>query len=223
MATPKGIVMLKKIQLTAVSLVLLLIAACSSDTQSVPQLTPQQISQLYNPAGNTILGNPNGGVTVVEIFDYQCPYCRKMVPIMQKLVKANPNVRVVFKEILLFGPTSEPSTEAALAAQQQGKYLAMHTALLSAPQPLDNEKIMQIAKNLKLDTKKLMIAMTSSGIKQQIQQNTELADDLNITAAPVFIIANSNIATNPQAKTKQLMLVGEASLDKLQQLIAKVK
>lgn len=215
--------MLKKIISFFVIATILFILGCSSGTQSVPSLSPQQIALLYNPRGNTLLGNPNGNVTLVEIFDYQCPYCRKMTPVIEQLVKNNPNVRVVYKEILLFGPTSEPATRAALAAQLQGKYLQMHDALMKAPEPLDQQQIMQIAKSLKLDTRKLAADMNSSAVSQQIQENSQLSDQLNITAAPVFIIANSNVIQNPQEASKAIMLVGEVSSDKLQQLIAQTK
>lgn len=205
---------------------ILFVTACSSAAgESVPPLTAQQAAQLYNPGGNAVLGNPKGDVTVVEFFDYQCPYCRKVAPALEQLIQQDPNVKVVFKEYLLFGPVSEPSARAALAAQKQGKYLPMHNALMAASPPLDNVAVLDIAKGLKLNTKKLAADMKSQAISNQIQVNDQLGNLLNIDAAPAFIIASSDAINNPQnaAPNKQVMLIGEASLEKLQELVAQVR
>lgn len=205
---------------------ILLITACADATgQTVPPLTSAQATILYNPVGNTVLGNPKGDVTVVEFFDYQCPYCRKVAPILEQLVQQDPNVRVIFKEYLLFGPMSEPSARAALAAQKQGKYLEMHNALMTAKPPLDRPAVMQIAQDLKLNTKKLEADMASQSVSQQIQDNSQLGDTLNIDAAPAFIVANTDASKNSQAAapSQQVMLIGNASLNELQKLIAQVR
>jgi protein-disulfide isomerase len=198
-------------------------SACSS-SKPVPTLSPGQTALLYNPKGNVILGNPDGNVTLVEFFDYECDFCRKMFPVIQQLVKKDPNVRVIFKEYPLFGPVSEPAVRAALAAQKQNKYLAMHNALLSANEPLDHSEIIRLAKSLNLNTKKLAKDMQSPEVTNQIQENNRLAEQLNITAAPVFIFANSSVANNSQnSPAKKIMIVGEASVGKLEKLIAQVR
>lgn len=202
----------------------LLLTSCSAPSQSVPSISPQQTAALYNPQNNTILGNPNGNVTLVVIFDYNCPYCRKMEPLIKQLVQNNPNLRVVFKEFLLFGPASELATRAALAAQQQGKYLAMHNALMSADKPLDNAEVMSLAKKAGLNTTKLTQDMTSPAVTQQIEANDALADALNIQGAPVLIFANSTIAKNSQdTSAKQIMLMGSTSLDEMQKIVSELQ
>ena len=213
-----------RLVLLFISITLLLTACAAENSKALQPITPQQAAILYNPRGNTILGNPNGDVTLVVLFDYNCPYCRKMEPIIQQLVQQDPNLRVVFKEFLLFGPISELPTRAALAAQQQGKYLAMHNALMTANKPLDNTEIMSLAKSIGLNTKKLTVAMTSTAINNQINENNNLAQELNINGAPDFIFVNSKIVKNPQdTQTKQIMLMGATTLDQLQHYITVVR
>jgi protein-disulfide isomerase len=79
---------------------------------------------LFHQENDPIGGNPNGKVTIVEFFDYQCPHCVDMAPIIDSIVKANPDVRVVYKEFPVRGPLSKLAASAALAANQQGKYTA---------------------------------------------------------------------------------------------------
>ena len=144
----------------------------------VPELkdvTAQQVVALYNPSGNVVQGNPKGRVTMVEFFGYNCKYCRKNYPIVQKTIKQHPELRVVYKEYLVFGDRSKLPCYAALAANRQGKYLAMHDAMLTATKPLTKKEIIHLAKSRGLNSKKLIHDMNDPKIKQQIAQNTSLA------------------------------------------------
>jgi protein-disulfide isomerase len=188
-------------------------------------LPPTLANQLYNPAGNTVAGNPNGSLTLVEFFDYNCPHCRAFRPALEKLIAKNPQLRVVYKEYLLFGDSSIPATQAALAASQQGKYLALHSALLQATKPLQRDEILRIAQTVGLDTQKLAKDMQSPAVAQQIQANNTLVDTIGIEGAPTFIIANSNITKNPsQPNNKQYVFVGDDNAaPALQKMIDAVK
>lgn len=202
----------------------LLLTSCSGGGNALKPITPAQAAILYNPRGNTIAGNPNGKVTLVEFFDYQCHFCRKMNPLIQKLIKDDPDLRVVYKEYVLFGPNSQIAAQAAFAAQQQNGYLALREAMMTATKPLDIQEIVQLAKSVNLNTNKLAEAMTSPQIIKQVKENNALAQQLGINGVPAFIIANSVIATNPQAiNTKQLIWIGSASLKQLQNLITQVQ
>lgn len=203
---------------------LFLFTALSISAQGIPPLSLEQKKQLYNPGNNTVLGNPKGDVTIVEFFDYQCPYCHKIAPQLSALVEKDPNVRIIFKEFLLFGPTSELATRAVLAANMQGKYMSMHNALMSMRLPLSFESIMRAARDLNLDTQKLQRDMDSDAVTDQIETNTRLAHKLGIYAAPVFIFANSSVIGNPPNKNaKQIMSVGEVSAAKLESFVSRVR
>src|SRR5271170_8292709 len=92
----------------------------------------QQKAILRDP-GTAVLGSENPDVTVVEYFDYNCPFCRKLAPSIHALVDKDHKVAVVFKEWPIFGGISVYAARSALASQWQGKYLTAHDALISAP------------------------------------------------------------------------------------------
>src|SRR5580765_2701444 len=82
--------------------------------------------ELLHTAGDPVLGNPNGDVTVVEFFDYRCPYCKTVAAAFIDLYEKDGKVRLVLKEFPILGPESEFASKAALAAQRQGKYREFH-------------------------------------------------------------------------------------------------
>ena len=88
---------------------------------------------LERDPGSPVGGNPRGDVTVVEFFDYNCCYCKRVAPAVKALIKADANVRVVYKEFPILGPSSLLAAKAALAAHRQGKYVVFHEALFELP------------------------------------------------------------------------------------------
>jgi len=196
-----------------------------ADFEQPKPMSARIADQLYNPAGNTVAGNPNGSITLVEFFDYNCPNCRDFQPKLERLIAKNPELRVVYKEYLLFGEPSVPATQAVLAANNQGKYLDLHKALLQATKPLEQDEVFTIAKNVNLDPMKLNADMRSSGVAQQIAANNTLAKNLGIQGTPTFIITNRAIGKNIQpGDVKQYMYEGNEGADiALQKMIDALK
>ena len=85
---------------------------------------------LENDPNAPVLGNPEGDVTVVEFFDYNCPYCRRVKPHIEALLEEDPNVRLVYREWPILGDGSVFAARAALASREQGKYEEFHWALM---------------------------------------------------------------------------------------------
>ena len=146
--------------------------------------------ELLNDATNPVGGNPKGDVTVVEFFDYRCPYCKAVEGDLQKAISADGNVRVIYKEFPILGPESIVASRAALAAVAQGKYQPFHDKLLAYKGNLDDAAIYSIAGDAGLDVKKLKADMEKPEIKEQIGRNYHLADKLNIQGTPAFIIGD---------------------------------
>ena len=118
------------------------------------ETAPKFAEVLFHQAGDPMAGNANGKVTVVEFFDYQCSHCVDMAPVIDSLIKADPNVRVVFKEFPIRGPLSEYAAKAALAASAQGKYFEFHKALMdqiSQKQPLTEDSVLKAAQKVGLN------------------------------------------------------------------------
>src|SRR5262249_24609588 len=97
----------------------------------------QSASKVFADPASPVGGNPKGTVTIVEFFDYQCPHCKEMEAIIEKLVGKDKNLRVVYKELPIFGTNSRFASNAALASQEQGadKYVKLHDALMAASNP----------------------------------------------------------------------------------------
>lgn len=159
--------------------------------QQTKKMAANYSKALFNQNDDPIAGNPNGKITVVEFFDYQCPHCVDMAPVMDAIIKANPDVRVIYKEFPIRGPISNFAARAALAALKQGKYNEFSHALLTSNQPLTNDTILTIAKNTGLDVDKLKKDMSDQSVDTQIKNNTKLAQDLKLFGTPAFFIGKT--------------------------------
>ena len=190
--------------------------------QKTQNTSPQFVGSLFHNVNDPTAGNPNGKITVVEFFDYQCPHCVDMTPVMEGLIKNNPDVKVVFKEFPIRGPMSDLASRAALAAKEQGKYFELHKALMGSKQePLTEEAIYNIAKTVGLDVDKLKAAMKGSQVDQQIKANYKLAGQLQLMGTPALFIAKSDVSTSSPS-TAIIFIPGQVDANQLNQAIDKV-
>ena len=134
-----------------------------------------------------IIGDPDGSVTVVEFFDYHCPFCKRLSRSIEKLAE-DEDVRIVFKEFPVFGQDSVFAARAALASQQQGLYQDFHVALMKNRGRLNERIVMRLADKVGLDVDQLREDMQAPAIDQTIQANFQLAQQLGIRGTPSFII-----------------------------------
>jgi protein-disulfide isomerase len=161
------------------------------------QVATQFADPLFHQAGDPTAGNVNGKITVVEFFDYQCPHCVNMGPVIDNIIKNNPDVRIVFKEFPIRGPMSEQASRAALAANLQGKYLEFHRALLvAASQPITLDLILKTAKTVGLNVEKLQTDMKSDAIDKLIASTRKLGQNLKLFGTPAFFIGKTNTDKN---------------------------
>ena len=147
--------------------------------------------QLFHNENDAVVGNPDGNVTMVEFFDYNCGYCKRSVADVIRLTEEDKNLRVVMKEFPILSEGSMIASRAALASRQQGKYWEFHLALMAASGPIDNEaKVMSIAAEAGLDVAKLKADMLADAdtIEKSINSNRALAQSLGINGTPAFVI-----------------------------------
>ncbi len=147
-------------------------------------------SQLLKDANSPVLGNPNGDVTMVVFSDYRCPYCRQALSTVQAMVESDRNLRLVYKEFPILGPQSVVAARLAIAARKDPRYPALHDALMTAPGPLDEESVLQIAADLGLDRAVLAEAMKAPEVEDMLRANHAVARTLGIQGTPVFIIGD---------------------------------
>jgi protein-disulfide isomerase len=146
---------------------------------------------LFSPPEGTVLGNPKGDVTLVEFFDYNCGYCKQVYPTLMEALKEDGKVKLVVKEFPILGPGSVVASQAALASRKQNKYAQFHMALLSHRGQLNEDSIMKIAADIKLDVKKLREDMKAPEINDVLKKNHQLAQDLGIEGTPAIIVGET--------------------------------
>jgi protein-disulfide isomerase len=137
-----------------------------------------------------VVGNPSGDVSLVEFFDYNCGYCRKAMPDVVKLVKDDGKIRLVLKELPIFGEDSEAAAKLALASNKQGKYFEMHQKLFSEPGKADKDKALRVAKELGLDVDQLQKDAEDPDIRKGLEQAKDLAQKLNLQGTPLYLIGD---------------------------------
>ena len=123
--------------------------------------------------GGAVTGNPQGDVTIVEFFDTRCPYCRKLEPVMAKLLAQDHGVRLVYKDLPILGPPSVLGSKALLAAQRQGGYEQLRDAIMAAPPQTTKAMIKEAAEGLGLDWARLARDMDDPAIQTQIEAEPE--------------------------------------------------
>ena len=181
-------------------------SAAERRQQAMAQLKDELLSDPNAP----VLGNPTGDVTVVEFFDYRCPYCKRSDPIVRQLVKEDGRIRRVMKEFPILGPESVFASRAALAAHAQDKSQPLHRALMGAKGALDSETVLKLAKEAGLDMERLKRDMHAPAIDQALKRNRDLAGMLEITGTPAFIIGGEFVP-------------GAAELDTFKAIVARAR
>lgn len=143
---------------------------------------------------SVVAGNPKGDVTIVEFFDYQCGYCKAVKPQLDRALKADRNIRLVYKEFPILGSVSTYASRAAIAARKQGddKYRAYHNALMKARR-LSVPAVLAIAKQVGLDVDKLRKDMNDPEVAETIRRNHALARKLGIRGTPAFVIGDEMV------------------------------
>ncbi len=163
---------------------------------------------LERDPADPVLGNPDGDVTIVEFFDYQCGYCKTMLKPLMELIEEDGNIRLVLKEFPILSPTSETAALASLAADRQDKYEDFHTALLGLRGRLTPEAIFQVALETGLDAEKLKADMQDPALQAQVRKSFELAQALSIQGTPAFTIG-SHVVPGAVSKEQLAELVAE--------------
>ena len=133
-------------------------------------------------------GNPDGDVTVVEFFDYNCGYCKKALDDVTILIDDDKNVKFVFVDMPILGQTSETAARWSLAAQKQDAYLEYHIALMKHRGMVNEAALRKIGEKIDLDVKQLEADANSKDVKKRIQEKTEKAAKMGISGTPAFVI-----------------------------------
>ena len=165
---------------------------------------------IYEDPDSPIAGNPNGDVSLVEFFDYRCPYCKQVEPALDALVAQDQKLRIIYKEFPVLGAQSVMASRAALAARRQGKYDAFHAAMMAVKGQLGEATVFTVAASVGIDVERLKLDMAAPETDRALKATSELADALEIRGTPAFIIGKH-------------IIPGAVDLNTLRRLIAEAR
>ncbi len=151
------------------------------------QTTAAVGGDVVDPDRDPSVGDPDGSVTVVEFFDYHCPFCKRISRSLTKLAEDD-DVRIVFKEFPVFGPDSVFAARAALASRKQGLYHDFHVAMMQNRGRLNERIVMRLADRVGIDVDQLREDMQAPEVEETLRANFQIAQQLGIRGTPSFII-----------------------------------
>ncbi len=147
---------------------------------------------ICNSPRQVTVGNPQGDVTFVEFFDYNCGYCKRAMVDMMELMKHDPKLKVVLKEFPVLGPASVEVARVAVAVRMQDKtgkkYLDFHQKLLSGRGQVDKARAMAAAKEVGLDMARIEKDLGSDEVRLTLEESLKLAEKLGLNGTPSYVI-----------------------------------
>jgi protein-disulfide isomerase len=136
-------------------------------------------------------GNPNGDLTIVDFFDYNCPYCKKSAIYLERLVKADGKIKIIYKDWPILTETSIFGAQLALGAKYQDKYLAAHHALMSLPgYGISQEQMRDAVRKAGIDMERLNADVNANldAIAGLIKRNLTIAESIGLQGTPGFLV-----------------------------------
>ena len=157
----------------------------------------QYSKAIFSSPRQVMLGNPEGDVTFVEFFDYNCGYCKRAMTDMLTLMKNDPKLKVVLKEFPVLGPGSVEAAQVAVAVRMQDKtgkkYLEFHQKLLGGRGQADKARALAVAKEVGMDMARLEKDLESEEVKATMEENFKLAEALGLNGTPSYVIGDDVI------------------------------
>ena len=151
----------------------------------------ENLPALLDPEYGYIAGKDPGKakVAVIELFDYHCSFCKRATPMIKQTLENDPEVKIVFRELPILREESDLAAEMSLAAREQGKFVELHFAMMSAPGVLTRERIKAFADDLGLDVDQLEKTSRESETRKAIVETHKIAAEMGIDGTPAFIVA----------------------------------
>jgi len=162
--------------------------------------------KLYSGASQAVIGNPSGKITLVEFFDYNCGYCKRAVGDLARLMKDNPDLRVVLRDLPILSENSEAAARVANAARKQldgPKFWEFHQKLMATRGSVGKTEALAAAQALGADMAKLAKDAEAPGADEGIEESTRLAKSLGINGTPAYVVG-------------QEVVIGAVGYDELQ-------
>ena len=161
---------------------------------TIKELSPA----IFDSKHQVVIGNPQGDVTLVEFFDYNCGFCRRALADKIELMKNDPKLRIVLKEFPVLGEGSTQAAQVAVAVRMQDKtggrkYFEFHQKMFSTRGQIDRTRALAVVREIGLDAARAERDMTSPEVKQTLEESFKLAEALNINGTPTYVVGNQVI------------------------------
>ncbi len=157
--------------------------------------------------GSPAIGGVDADVSIVEFFDYRCPYCKVMAPRIVAMAASDRKLRFIMKEYPILGPQSVVAAKVALVAARHGVYRAFHEAMFALPGPFDRAEVLDVARKAGLDRAAAEREMDSPDILATLRTNLAVGTMLGIKGTPAFVVSGS-------------VIPGAVSTDDLRKIVA---
>ncbi len=185
-----------------------------ADAEAHQAAVKDNATTLFSSSRQVVLGNPQGDVTMVEFFDYNCAYCKRALSDMVDLLKTDPKLRIVLKEFPVLGEGSTEAAQVAVAVRMQDttgkKYLEFHQKLLGGRGQANRTRALAVAKDVGLDMAQLEKDMAGDEVKATIAESLRLAESLGINGTPSYVVGSD-------------VVVGAVGLDALREKVSAVR
>ena len=182
----------------------------SADAEKHRAAVVENKATLFSSPHQVVLGNPQGNVTMVEFFDYNCGFCKRAMTDMLDLIKTDNNLKFVLKEFPVLGEGSVEAARVAVAARMQDangkKYIEFHQKLLGSRGGADKMRALAVAKEVGFDMPRLERDMGSDEVKKTIEENMKLAEALGVSGTPSYVVGEE-------------VVIGAVGLDALREKI----
>lgn len=177
---------------------------------------PVSVENITRDPNIPVLGNPKGDITIVEYFDYRCPYCKKVNPVLHKVVKDDGHIRLIFKDWPVFGDVSIYAARLALASKYQNKYSQAHEALISATEKLTEANVQAMLTKAGIDVARAERDLTAHAkdIDALLARNHQQALALEFRGTPAFIIGKYRVPGALDEKNFKLAIADSRKADK---------
>jgi len=161
-----------------------------ADETRIQRTIAQNAELLFRNKADFSMGPVDAPVTIVEFFDYNCGYCKRVFPVLMEVVNQRDDVRVVFKEFPILSDSSEVAARTALTLDNQLNFLTFHARLMNNKAGLNDGFISQTLADLELDERTIVAQRSSQRITDILDENRQLAQALDVAGTPAFVIGN---------------------------------
>ena len=158
------------------------------------QALAAESDSLYRSTVSYVAGNPDGDVTLIEFFDYNCSFCRRSMKDLMTLIETDPKLKVIFKEFPILGEGSFFAARAAVASMKQGKYIEYHMAMMKIRGTADKNNVLEVAEEVGLDVLKLVKEMQKPYVTKEINEVLRTASAIGINGTPAYVVGENVIS-----------------------------